>query len=985
MTEKTDTVYETGEENKLNRESTLQVVGIGASAGGLEALEQFFRNMPSDSGLSFVVVQHLSPDYKSLMVELLSKYTEMECIRITDGMVIEQDKIYLIPPKKNLAIFHDKLHLTDQEHSHGQGLNLPIDIFFRSLAKDKGEQAIGVVLSGTGSDGTLGIRAIKEVGGMVMVQDEVTAKFDGMPRSAIATGTVDYILPPEEMPGQLMKYIQHPFVQMRDSLEESPIIDGDTLSKILYILKERFAVDFTYYKKNTILRRLERRLSINQIEKPEAYIDYLNKSREESFKLYKEFLIGVTKFFRDPDAYDSFIEKSLDTLLGDKDKKQVRVWVVGCSTGEEAYSLAMVFKEYLDEKRINCNIKIFATDIDREAIEFASTGIYPESIAADVCPERLQRFFTIKDNMYQVNESIRSMVVFAVHNVIHDPPFSKIDMVSCKNMLIYVQPHIQQKIISHFIFSLVQDGILFLGSSESVTGFANSFMIVDSKHKIFQYLGSAKTPIISDYVVPAIRSPQTHGDAAAANNRKRDENDPFQHALNELVQDYIPPSIIIDENYNLVHVIHDANQYLTIPPGKVNLNIQNILHQDLSITITTAINKALRDHKDIVYKNYIFKKDNINQKLDIIVKPITIKKMRSRYILIIFDVVREDEYQPEDDNTVDIEKQDNKRIEDLEQELKYTRENLQATIEELAASNEELQATNEELIASNEELQSTNEELQSVNEELFTVNSEYQNKIEELTLANNDINNLLKSTEVGTLFLDMDLRVRMFTDNLARVINLMDQDVGRHISHISHNLEYDDFIPDLNDVLETLQTKGMEVKSSTEHWYYLKIIPYRTMENIIDGIVVTLQDLSERKKYETRLEQERDLLIRVLENSPMGKTMVDCDGKIVFANRKAERLLGLEESRIRGMTYNDPKWKITDEEGKPIPDGELPFARIMKTKEAVRDFVHAIEWPDGKRIVLKINGAPMFDDDGSINGAVFVMEEVKSESQERGL
>ncbi len=956
--------------------TNLQIVGIGASAGGLEALEQFFRNMPADSGLAFVVVQHLSPDYKSLMVELLSKYTEMECVRISDGMVIEPNKIYLIPPKKNLAIFHDKLHLTEQEHTHGQGLNLPIDIFFRSLAKDRGDRGIGIVLSGTGSDGTLGIRAIKEVGGLVMVQDEVTAKFDGMPRSAIATGTVDYILPPEEMPDQLMKYIQHPFVQMRDSLEESSVIDGDTLSKILYILKDRFAADFTYYKKNTILRRLERRLSINQIEKPEAYIDYLNKSREESYRLYKEFLIGVTKFFRDPEAYESFCEKSLDGLLGDKDKKQVRVWVVGCSTGEEAYSLAMIFKEYLDEKKINCNIKIFATDIDREAIEFASTGIYPESIAADVSPERLNRFFTIKDNMYQVNENIRTMVVFAIHNVIHDPPFSKIDMISCKNMLIYVQPHIQQKVISHFIFSLVQDGILFLGSSESVTGFANSFAVVDTRHKIFQYLGSAKTPIISDYVVPAIRTAPVHNDHPGINNRKKDEYDPFHHALNELVQDYIPPSIIIDENYNLIHVIHDANQYLTLPTGKVNLNIQNILHPELSITITTAINKALRDQNEIVYKNYIFKNDDTSQKLDIIVKPITINRMRSRYILIVFDKVEEKEKQPADSETVNIEIQNNKRMGDLEQELKYTRENLQATIEELAASNEELQATNEELIASNEELQSTNEELQSVNEELFTVNSEYQNKIEELTLANNDINNLLKSTEVGTLFLDMELRIRMFTANLTKVINLLEQDIGRHISHISHSMKYDDFIKDLNEVLVTLQPKVMEVESQDGQWFYLKINPYRTIENIIDGIVVTLQDLNERKQYEEKLERERDLLIRVLENSPMGKTMVDAGGKIVFANRRAEELLGLDRTQIEGMTYDDPRWRITDEDGKSIKQGDLPFPQIIKTKNLIRDYIHNIEWPDGKKITLRINGAPMFDKDGGISGAVFVLEEI---------
>jgi len=950
-------------------------VGIGASAGGLEALEQFFKNMPYDSGLSFVVVQHLSPDYKSLMVELLSKHTRMKVYRAEDGMTILPNCIYLIPPKKNMTVFHGKLFLTEQDHHHV--INLPIDIFLRSLAEDFTDKSIGIILSGTGSDGTLGIRAIKGIGGMVMAQDDSSAKFDGMPKSAIATGLVDYILPADKMPEELLKFVKHPLTSKG---EEKQSISGpeSTLGKIMALIRGTTGVDFTYYKPNTIIRRLERRISINQISSYENYVSFLENSEKEINTLYKELLIGVTKFFRDQESFDILIETVIPSLFKSKNKDEsVRLWSVGCSTGEEAYSLAILLREHMDKYGQNHEIKIFATDLDKESIEYGSMGFYTESIVADVSAERLKKFFIKKDKGYQIKESIRKMVIFATHNIIKDPPFSKIDLISCRNMLIYLKPVMQKKVLSLFHFSLNKKGYLFLGSSESLGDLSKSFTIINSKWKIYGYKESYSNDILGDMLLPVLNSGKTiHTIPDSPEKTGSNNNDIAEGIYQTILEEFIPPSVIVDENFEIVHIYKDVNKYIKLPAGKVTFDILSLVRKELSTTVSIAVHKALKENKEVVYNDFKLKDEGEINHLNIKVKPLKEKIKSKRLVFIFFEELEKEKVSESNQNEEVIEYDTIQQIRDLELELKYTKENLQATIEELGTSNEELQATNEELISSNEELQSTNEELQSVNEELYTVNSEYQNKIDVLTQLNNDINNLLKNTNIGTVFLDRNLLIRKFTPAVTSAINILEMDIGRPIHHISHNTSYENFIEDIENVLRNLVPREVEVQGKKNNWFLMRILPYRTLENAIDGVVITFFDITERKIFEEEIERKSKLLISVLDNSPIASTILDKTGKITYANRLAEKVLGIGKQEIISRVANASTWRITDEFGNPFPDEKLPFFLVKKTGKPVFDIIHNIEWPNGTVKTLSINGSPIFDEKKNVDGVVCTLEDI---------
>ncbi|MFP4527214.1 MAG: chemotaxis protein CheB [Candidatus Kapaibacterium sp.] len=961
--------------DKETDSENFSVVGVGASAGGLEALETFFKNMPPNINCSFVVVQHLSPDYKSLMLELLSKHTSMEIFRVKDGMKLKPHCIYLIPPKKNMTIFHRKLYLNEQNHQ--QGLNLPIDIFFRSLAEDLAERSIGVVLSGTGSDGSLGVRAIKGAGGMVMVQDENSAKFDGMPKSAISTGLVDYILPPEKMGAQLVNYIKHPYVSRTESSRNLAVRHEDAYSKILSLIRSESGTDFTYYKPNTIIRRIERRMSINQIDNIEEYVDYLMQSSSEIGTLYKEILIGVTKFFRDTEVFEVVKESIIPRIFTENsERKVIRVWDVGCSTGEEAYSLAIMFREHMDKINSYYDIKIFATDIDRDSIEYASAGVYPASILTDVSEEHIKKYFTKKNDMFQVSETIRQMVIFATHNIIKDPPFSKINMISCRNLLIYLKPSLQKKVLSAFRFSLVSGGYLLLGTSESVGEMETHFDTINSKHKIYRCKEGGRPPEINDLTSPMLSNSvrqiaTSRQERSARQSHKAELIDKIEK---KLYTDFVPSALLVDQSYEVVHIFKDANKFVRLPSGRIVYNIMKMIHPDLSIALGTALHKVLKEKEEISYSNLVVNHNDNKILLDMFVRPIEMDEKNKMHALVVLDEKPVPDPKTLEYDNFDMDAKSEQRINDLEQELQYTRENLQATIEELETSNEELQATNEELIASNEELQSTNEELQSVNEELYTVNSEYQKKIDELTELNNDISNWMANTYAGTIFLDLDLRIRKFTPGVTETINLIENDVGRPIKHISHNLDYDKFIPDIEYVLETLNHLQKEVRNNHGKWYLMKIVPYRTLENAVKGVVVTFIDITEIKSYEEQLERKHNLMIRILESSPVGKTMVDSSGNIMFANKRAEEILGLEKDKITSRTYNDPEWKSTDMEGNPIPDEKRIFNLIMKDKKTIYDYKEKIKWPDGRIVPISVNGAPMFDENGRPIGAVFSID-----------
>jgi len=586
-------------ENEENEKSTkIRVVGIGTSAGGLEALQEFFKAVNPKSGLAYVVIQHLSPDYKSLMDELLARYTTMPIKVIENGVKLQIDTVYLIPPRKNLSIKDDKLFL--HEVDSNKGLNLPIDIFFRSLADEKGKDAICIILSGTGSDGTAGVKAIKEKNGMIMAQDETSAKFAGMPISAVSTGFVDYVLRPDEMPEQIISYIQHPLINK--SLKKQDIVDDDldALTKAILIIKEKFNVDFGSYRENTLLRRLERRVSINKFNNLDLYVNYLDSSENEKDILFRELLIGVTQFFRDKDAFNSLNENVIHRIVT-SGKKSIRIWSAGCSTGEEVYSIAIAFKEQCTKLNIDLDIKIFATDIDRRALDIASTGIYPESILLDVDPQLVAKYFKKKDNFYKINEEVRNLIVFASHNLLKDPPFSKLDLLICRNLFIYIKPEIQNRLLVMFYYSLQPGGYLFMGISESLGEMNKAFKVVDAKNKIFEFIPGYKPPILSNV---SLHENKILGINTELYLKRKDKNQvKTEEFFGYLLNEFAPPSIIVDNNNQIISIINDINPFSEIQNGVYSNELFSILPKDIALFINNILRELKKEGKFIVSRN----------------------------------------------------------------------------------------------------------------------------------------------------------------------------------------------------------------------------------------------------------------------------------------------------------------------------------------------------------------------------------------------
>lgn len=908
---------------KLPEKKSNYIVGIGASAGGLEALESFFTSMSSDSGCSFIVVQHLSPDYKSLMLEILSKYTQMKVVQVQDGMEPQPNHVYLMPRKKNMTIFHGKLFLSEQDHDHAN-LNLPIDLFLKSLAEDQEDKAIAIILSGTGSDGTRGIRRIRETGGLVIVQARASAKFDGMPQSAISTGIVDYILAPEEMPDILLKHIKHPHISRLDNqshlrLGQKTDSEQDDFSKILELVKNETGNDFSFYKTSTMIRRIEHRMSINQIDKLKNYLKYLYHTQTEVKSLAKELLIGVTQFFRDEFSFE-IIEKKIIPEIFKTNKKTVRIWAAGCSTGEEAYSLAILFKEYMIDNDIrDIEVKIFATDIDKNALEYASTGIYSESMSADISKERLRKFFFRKGDTYQIAREVREMVIFAQHNVAKDPPFSKIDLISCRNLLIYLQPKLQKKIFATFSFALNSGGFLFLGPSESLLDFSEYFSCIDVKWKLYQYKSNSKPApmpvsipdgLSTDFLKNArdkLVLPIINFDKAVSIPLNEDKI--LTRCFETILENNRQTCVVINEDAELIHIYSDINKYLKVSKGKAQLNLLKMVEQELNIALGTAIHRAFRDQKKIIYSDVTFTIDEKIKNINLIINPFIDHHRKEKLALVTFEE-KEKIIELSEVQNFNLNRESSQRIADLEYELQYTKENLRATVEELVTSNEELQATNEELLASNEELSSTNEELQSVNEELITVNSEYQSKIGELTELNNDINSLYSSAEIGTIFLDKDLCIRKFTSGIKKEINIINHDIGRPLEHISHHLKYHDLIRDVQNVLETIKSIEREVQGKNDNWYLLRIQSYRTTENLIKGVVIILIDISSIKKAEENLKQESKERLKLYKESielqGFSEAIIsfDLDYKILSWNKGAEIIYGWKEKDVIGFSLN---------------------------------------------------------------------------------
>lgn len=925
--------------------SPSHIVGIGASAGGLEAIDAFFKQMPADSGCGFVVVQHLSPEHKSLMVELLSKRTQMPVSRAEEGMPVEANQVYLIPPNHDLRIFHGKLLLNEQHDRHG-GINLPIDIFLRSLAEDQTDKAVAIILSGTGSDGTRGIRAIKEKIGMVMVQSDESAAFDGMPRSAIATGLVDYVLAAEEMPSQLISYIHHPYAKKTDSTE-ALLTDEDSVNRIFSMLRERTGVDFTYYKPSTMVRRIERRMSVNQILSLRDYVHFLERYPVEIDTLHKDLLIGVTNFFRDPKAFRELEEKWLVEIIKRADGKPIRIWISGCSTGEEAYSFAILCQEIMNRLDTSAEIKIFATDVDKDAISTAGAGTYPENISADVAPALLSKYFHRRENDYLISRQIREMVVFAQHNVIKDPPFTNIELISCRNLLIYLQPVLQQRVMELFNFSLNPNGIMMLGTSETTGDMADYFEPLHHKWKIYRSRGRKRKDALSEQAAKfnpqsALVRPHTHT-SIPGRSYMHDEERLVERLLKSAAERYLPFSMVINDRMELLHMVGEAHDYLQFPTGKMLTDITKLAHNDLAIPISTGVQKILKEQISVDYSNiHLRNEDGPAKTVSLHIRLLPKTKTQDVLIGVFLEQKSQEQSKESNAEVYDVDKEASQRINDLEQELQFTRENLQATVEELETSNEELQATNEELLASNEELQSTNEELQSVNEELYTVNAEHQSKITELTQVNNDLDNLLVNIGVATVFLDNNLDIRRYTPEVAHFIRIIDQDIGRPFSHLTHDLINVDLNQMIHDVNTTHQAIEQEVYDRPGNTYLMRILPYRVGPNFYSGLLLTFIDINISMQQELLSIKERnDLAQKAAKLGNWDWNIVD--NSLVWSD-SIESMFGYDEKHFDG-TY-DSFLRTIHPEDRPLLESETQ--KCLEDPTRPYRVKHRIVWPNGK-------------------------------------
>lgn len=893
-------------------ELNFPIVGIGASAGGLAAFEAFFENMPPDneSGIAFVLVQHLDPGHKSILTELVRRYTKMHVYEVEDGMNVEQNCTYIIPPNKNLVIRNGQLFL--MELTAQPGLRLPIDYFFRSLAQDRGEQAICIVLSGTGTDGTLGLKAIKETGGMVMVQESESAAYDGMPRSAIATGMADYILPVNDMPAQLIAYVQNAFWKKRRPAAMTPIDVSSWIQRIEILLRAHSGHDFSDYKQTTIRRRIEKRMAVNQIEHMDQYLQFLRQNSAELGTLFRELLIGVTGFFRDPEAFEALNEKVIPLLFSDKPKANpIRVWVPGCSTGEEAYSIAILLQEHLEESGKACDIQVFATDIDHEAIEKARSGSYPISIATDVTPARLEHFFDQDDDFYSIKKSIRDMVVFADQDVIKDPPFSKIDLLSCRNLLIYWEGSLQKRVFPLFYYSIKPGGFIFLGSSETIGEYSNLFEAVDRKWRIFRRKEGKNRAALADLELPPLIS--TILPSQIADNQKERRTNIRDVTEKMLIHDYAPAAVLVNDHGEITYVHGHTGKYLELPVGEINTNVLRAAREGLRLELTTALRKAIAHGETVRYEGLKVKVGDVTQWINLIVRPANYPTVEPGLFLIVFEDIPQ---QIEMEQLAKIADENTKgdkdlRIIALEREVRSKEEYLQSTIEELETANEELKSTNEEMQSTNEELQSTNEELetskeelQSVNEELVTVNTELQQKIDELSRLNNDMNNLMAGTGIGTVFVDLQLRIVRFTPTITRIINLIQSDIGRPLSHIASNLvNYTRLEEDTKAVLENLLPSETEVQIKNGLWFLMRILPYRTVENVIEGCVITFVDITQTKTLqESLIEEER--LKAIVENVGDSIWSINSDYKLMMGNTTF--FAKHRETYLREINIGDP-------------------------------------------------------------------------------
>ena len=885
--------------------SKFPIVCLGASAGGLEALEQFLEHIPQNSGMAFVVIQHLDPTQEGMLPELLQRSTPMEVFQVKDRMKVKQNYVYVIPPNKSMSIADGILHLSNPIET--RGLRLPIDFFLRSLANDQQEYGVGIILSGMGSDGSDGICALKERHGIVMAQEPTEAKYDSMPRSAIETALVDIVAPVSELPEKLRSFLSHiPIVKLNI---EPEIKDQNALEKIIIILKAQTGNDFSLYKKNTIYRRIERRMGVHKIEKIGSYVGFLQDNPKEVEILFKELLIGVTNFFRDAAVWEKLGDAIIPNILANQSEGTIlRAWVPGCSTGEEAYSLAIIFKEVLSKIYPNSGIslQIFATDLDDDAIETARKGLFSHNIVNDVSEIRLSRFFTATDDGYRVNTEIREMVIFAKHNIILHPPFTKLDLLTCRNLLIYMDAELQKKLLGLFYYSLNAEGYMVLGSAETLGSQSQFFTTVNAKQKIFKRSVTNQTPELFDFPSSFSRTKQPNIEIKMT--PKSPQN--IQTLADQLLlQHFSPPGVLVNDKGDIVYISGRTGKYLEPSVGKANMNIFAMLRDGLRNEFSAAFRQALVK-KETVYLHNIKVGTNgstkyINVTIQWIDKPEPLKGM----VMVIFtDIPKVIDAEKVELNTGS--RAHSIRQSDLELELQHAREEMQSTLEEMQTSQEELKSTNEELQSTNEELQSTNEELttskeemQSMNEELQTVNAELTSKVDDFSRVNNDMKNLLNSTDIATLFLDKDLNIRRYTNQATKIFKLIKGDIGRPFTDLVSDLIYPELANDAREVLQTLVFLQKQITTADKRWFSTRIMPYRTFDDRIDGLVITFFNISDHKKLELELNETRQIHSLLINLSSDMIIKLNTDSMIVEFNKAAEKFFKTKSNEMINQNF----------------------------------------------------------------------------------
>jgi two-component system CheB/CheR fusion protein len=950
--------------------ATFRIVGIGASAGGLESLERFFGAMPSDSGMAFVVIQHLSPDFKTLMAELLARHSEMMIALAVDGEPVQPNHVYLLPPGKELEVRGGRLRLSLKEP---RALPQPIDVFFRSLAMDAGPRAVAIVLSGSGSDGSHGIVAVKAAGGTVLAESPDTAAFDGMPTSAAATGVVDFVGAPHRLAAHLAgaEVVQPP----ADDVPERLPGPDDPLSQVLGLLDEQFGLDFSRYKVTTVGRRLERRVGLKGLPDMAAYVDELRADPAEQSSLYHDLLIGVTRFFRDPEAF-AFLEKQVipELIARVPASEQIRVWVAGCATGEEAYSLALLFHEQLTRAGRPANLKVLATDMHRSSLDAAALGIYGRDQLAHVDPDRRARYFVETQTGYQVSPELRQLVVFALHNVMKDAPFTRMHLISCRNLLIYLRPDVQKSVLSLFHFGLATGGILLLGASESVGALSHEFPTLNERWKVFRKRRDIR--LVEPLSLATGRALPERGSPLEAPRGQRVDPQ-LLASYDRLLDRFMPPSFLVDDNARLLDSFAGAERLLRPKGRRPTPNLLDMLEGDLRTVIAGALVRVTRERAPVTCPNVLVDEGGSSRlyqvRLEIVQQP---RGDQSHVLITLEQAANEDFEKRNPIGEVSVAQASHEHVQSLEGELSYAREILQSTIEELETSNEELQATNEELVASNEELQSTNEELHSVNEELYTVNAEYQTKIEELQQLNADIAHLLEGTEVGTVFLDRDLRIRRYTERIGRVFRIQDRDLGREIRDFSHTLQRPSLMEDIELALKDGRVTEAEVRDERGTPHFLRILPYRTGGRgrgesaehelrPISGVVLTITDISALDKARERLAQ----LSAIVEHSEDAILRKDLDGTIVTWNRGAERLYGYTAEEAIGK---DVRF-LCAADGKRDVDRYLAAIRRGERIEHVETMRVR---KDGKPVDVSITISPVLDDEGRVVAASAIARDI---------